>query len=49
MYSSYGVTFDGAGSRNFDNDFAKNVVAFGVDNSSSYHADNRKYTFFSAG
>ena len=30
-----------AGSQSFDNDFARNVIIFGVDNSSS-HADNCK-------
>ena len=42
MYCGYGITFDGAGSWNFDNDFARNVVSFGVDNNSSSHTDNRK-------
>ena len=31
VYNGYGVTFDGAGSWHFDNDFARNVVVFGVD------------------
>ena len=31
-----------AGSQSFDNDFARNVIIFGVDNSSSSHADNCK-------
>ena len=31
VYSGYGVTFDGAGSRHFGKDFARNVVVFGVD------------------
>ena len=35
LYSDYGIVFD---------DFAKNVVIFGVDNSSSSRADNRKNT-----
>ena len=42
MYSGYGITFDRAGSWSFDNDSARNVIIFGVDNSSSSHADNRK-------
>ena len=39
-YSSYGITFDRAGSWNFDNDFARNVVIFGVNNSSLSRGDN---------
>ena len=35
VYNVYGIVFDGAGSWNFDNDFARNVVIFGVDNSIS--------------
>ena len=41
----YGITFDTAGSWSFDNDTSRNFVIFGVDNSSSYHFDNRKYNF----
>ena len=41
----YGITFDTAGSWSFDNDTSRNFVIFGVDNSSSYHSDNRKYNF----
>ena len=42
MYSGYGIIFDDADFWSFDNDSARNVVIFGVDNSSSFHADNRK-------
>ena len=45
MYSGYGITFDSAGSWNFDNGTARNVIIFGVDNSSSSHADNHKNNF----
>ena len=45
VYSGYGIAFDVADSWNFDNDFARNVIIFGVDNSSSSHTDNRKSTF----
>ena len=45
MYIGYGITFNSAGSRCFDNDIARNVINFGVDNSSSSHADNRKNNF----
>ena len=39
------MTFHSAGSWNFDNDFARNVIIFGVDNGSSNHSDNRKNNF----
>ena len=42
MYSGYGIKFDGAGSWSFDNDTDRNVMTFGVDNSSSPYADNCK-------
>ena len=42
MYSGNGITLDGAGCRNFGNDFAKNIVTFRVDNSLSSYADSRK-------
>ena len=38
----YETAFDGKSKQNFGNDFAKNVIIFGVDNSSSSHAENRK-------
>ena len=41
-YSSYGIAFDGNGEWSFDNGYARNIVIFGVNNSSSYHADNHK-------
>ena len=37
--TGYGITFDSAGSWSFDNDSAKNVIIFGVDNSSLSHAE----------
>ena len=40
VYSGYGITFDSAGSCSFDKDTARNVIVFGVDNSSLSHADN---------
>ena len=49
VYSGYGITFDSAGSWSFDNDFARNVINFGVDNSSSFHSDNRKNNFLILG
>ena len=42
VYRGYRITFDNGGSWSFHNDFARNVVIFGVDNSSSAHFDNRK-------
>ena len=45
VYSSYRIVFDGAGSQNFVTGFARNVVFFGVDNSSSPHTDYRKNNF----
>ena len=49
MYSSNGITFDIAGSWSFYNDIARNIISFGVDNSSSSHADNRKNNFLVLG
>ena len=45
VYSGYGIAFGGKGTWNFGNDYAKNVTIFGVDNSSSSHADNHKNNF----
>ena len=33
VYSRYGIALDGGGSRSFGNDYARNVIIFGVDNS----------------
>ena len=49
VYSHYGIAFDGAGSWNFVNDFAKNVVIFGVANSLSSHTDKCKNHFLVLG
>ena len=49
VYSGYRIIFDSAGSWSFDNGTAKNVIIFGVDNSSSSHADNRKNIFLVLG
>ena len=45
----YGITFDSVGSWKLDNDFARNVIIFGADNSSSSHADNCKNNFLLLG
>ena len=44
-YGRYGITFDSAGSWSFDNDFAKNVITFDADNSSSSDSEYRNITF----
>ena len=44
-YSGYGIAFDGLDSMIFVNDVSRNVKIFGVDNSSSSHADNRQNKF----
>ena len=49
MYSGYGITFDCASSWSFDNDFARNVIIFDFDDSSSSHPDNRKNNFLILG
>ena len=49
VYSGFGITFDSAGSWSFGNDSARNVMIFGVDNSSSSHSDNRKNNFLILG
>ena len=43
--SGYGIAFDGNGEWNFGNGYARNVIIFGVDNSSSSHNDNLKNIF----
>ena len=42
VYSRYRITFDNAGSWSFDDDTARIVIIFAVDNSSSSHSDNHK-------
>ena len=49
VYSGYGTTFDSAGWWSFDNDTARKVIIFGVDNNSSSHADNHKNNFLALG
>ena len=41
-YNGQGIAFDGEDGCRFGNDFPINVVIFGVDNSSSSTANNRK-------
>ena len=45
VYSGYEIGFDGKGEWDFGNDFAQNVVTFGVGNSSSSHINNYKNNF----
>ena len=40
-YSGYGIGFDRKGAFSFSNGFGKNVIIFGVDMSSSVHANNK--------
>ena len=49
VHSGYGITVGSPGSWRFDNDTAGNVIIFGVDNSSSSHADNRRNNFLVLG
>ena len=49
LYSAYGIGFNGAASWSFGNDSARNVINFGVDNSSSSHIDNNKDNFLILG
>ena len=49
LYTGYGIMFDGVGSWSFSNGFARNVIIFGVDNSSASHAENRKNNFLVLG
>ena len=49
VYSAYGIAFDGKRKWNFDNDYARNAIICGVDNSSSSHSDNLKNNFLVLG
>ena len=49
MYSEYGITFDCSGSWSFNNDSARNVIIFLVDNTASSHADHGKNNFLVSG
>ena len=42
MYSGYGIAVSGKGMYSSGNDYARNVVIFAFDNSSSSHADNNE-------
>ena len=49
VYSCYGIAFDGKGSWSFNDDFARNVIIFEIDNSSLSHTDNLKNDFLILG
>ena len=49
MYRGYGKTFDSADSWSINNDTTRNVIIFGVDNSSLSYAVNRKNNFIVLG
>ena len=49
VHSGYGITFDSQGFWIFDNDTARNVIIFSVDNTSKSHSDNRKNNFMILG
>ena len=42
----WGIVCDGENMWSFGNNFAGNVVIFGLDNTSSSHTDNKKITFW---
>ena len=44
-YNGQGIAFNGEGFWSLDNDSARNIVIFGVDNSSSSHTEIKKTTF----
>ena len=49
IYNGRGIVFDGKGLWSFGNGFARNVVIFVVDNTSSSYTDNRKNNFLVLG
>ena len=42
VYSIYGIKFDSAGLWSFGNDITRDVIIFGVDNSSSSHHNYKR-------
>ena len=49
LLNGQGIAFDGEGSWSFSNNFARNVVIFGVDNCSPSNTDNQKLNFLVIG
>ena len=48
-YNDWGITFDWDVSWSFNNDFARNIVIFGVDKSTSFYTDNGNNNFLVLG
>ena len=48
-YNGQGIAFDGQGMQSFGNYFIRNVINFGVDNTSSSRTDNQKINFLELG
>ena len=46
VYNVYRITFDRVESWSFVNEFARNIMIFGIDNNSSRHSENCKKQFF---
>ena len=49
VYSGYKIADDEKSEWSFDNDYARNVIIFGVDNSSSSHTNNLQNNFLILG
>ena len=49
VYRGYRIAFDGKAECSFGNGYVRNVLIFGVHNSSSSHADNVKNNFLVLG
>ena len=49
IYNGWGITFDGECYWSCDNDFARNVASFGVDNTQSSDTDHEKKYFLVLG
>ena len=49
VHSGYRITSDSADSFSFDNDFTRNVINFGTDNSSLSYSDNHNNNFLILG
>ena len=49
VYGSYAIAFDGKGEWSFGNDTTRNIIIFGVNNSSSSHTDNIINDFLTLG
>ena len=45
VYSGYGIIFDSVYSWSFNNETTRNIIVFGIENSSPSHSHNRKNNF----